>query len=315
MYKQDELSALRQQVARKAQLEIRVEQLRAQRRELARKAEDLKAAQQEEQADVDRLEGRSLAAFFYAFTGKMEEKLDEERREAYAARVKYDAAARELSAVEGDLARDEAELRRMSGCEAAYRQALEGKAAALRAAGDPAAGEITHLEEEMAAAEREHKELQEAIEAGYSAQDWADRILEQLNSAENWAIWDMMGGDLIADLAKHDRLDQAQEMVEQLQVELRRFKTELTDVSIDAEMQVKLDGFLRFADYFFDGLFADWAVMDHIENSQKQVSQTRQQVEEVLASLESRRDAVERHYNALAQKREEQIFAAEPAKD
>lgn len=125
----------------------------------------------------------------------------------------------------------------------------------------------------------------------------------------------MMGGDLIADLAKHDRLDQAQEMVEQLQVELRRFKTELTDVSIDAEMQVKLDGFLRFADYFFDGLFADWAVMDHIENSQKQVSQTRQQVEEVLASLESRRDAVERHYNALAQKREEQIFAAEPAKD
>lgn len=55
--------------------------------------------------------------------------------------------------------------------------------------------------------------------------------------------------------------------------------------------------------------------MDHIENSQKQVSQTRQQVEEVLASLESRRDAVERHYNALAQKREEQIFAAEPAKD
>ena len=124
-----------------------------------------------------------------------------------------------------------------------------------------------------------------------------------------------MGGDLIADLAKHDRLDQAQEMVEQLQVELRRFKTELTDVSIDAEMQVKLDGFLLFADYFFDGLFADWAVMDHIENSQKQVSQTRQQVEEVLASLESRRDAVERHYNALAQKREEQIFAAEPAKD
>lgn len=98
-------------------------------------------------------------------------------------------------------------------------------------------------------------------------------------------------------------------------MELRRFKTELTDVSIDAEMQVKMDGFLRFADYFFDGLFADWAVMDHIENSQKQVSQTRRQVEEVLASLESRMAAVEQSYAALAQKREARILAAEPAKD
>lgn len=314
MYQQDELSALRQQLARKAQLETRVEQLRAQRRELARKADKLKAAHQEEQADVDRLEGRSLAAFFYAFTGKMEEKLDEERREAYAARVKYDAAARELAAVETDLARDETELGQLTGCEAAYRQALEAKAAALRAAGDPAAGQIARLEDEMAAAEREHKELEEAIAAGRSARDWADRILEQLDSAENWAVWDMMGGDLIADLAKHDRLDQAQEMVEQLQVELRRFKTELTDVSIDADMQVKMDGFLRFADYFFDGLFADWAVMDHIENSQKQVAQTRRQVEEVLSGLENRLAAVEQDYAALAQKREERIFAAEPAK-
>lgn len=315
MYQQDELSALRQQLARKAQLETRVEQLRAQRRELARKADKLKAAQQEEQADVDRLEGRSLAAFFYAFTGKMEEKLDEERREAYAARVKYDAAARELAAVEGDLARDEAELGQLTGCEAAYRQALEAKAAALRAAGDPAVGQIARLEKEMAAAEREHKELEEAIAAGRSARDWADRILEQLDSAENWAVWDMMGGNLLVDMAKHDRLDQAQEMVEQLQVELRRFKTELSDVSIDADMQVKMDGFLRFADYFFDGLFADWAVMDHIENSQKQVAQTRRQVEEVLSGLENRLTAVERDYAALAQKREEQILAAEPAKD
>ena len=37
-----------------------------------------------EQADVDRLEGHSLAAFFYQVIGKMDEKLDKERQEAYA---------------------------------------------------------------------------------------------------------------------------------------------------------------------------------------------------------------------------------------
>jgi len=35
-------------------------------------------------------------------------------------------------------------------------------------------------------------------------------------------------------------------------------------------MQVNVDGFLRFADYFFDGLFADWAVLDRINQSQEQ---------------------------------------------
>ena len=33
-----------------------------------------------------------------------------------------------------------------------------------------------------------------------------------------------MGGGLMADLAKYEKLDDAQEQIEQLQVELRRFK-------------------------------------------------------------------------------------------
>ena len=53
--------------------------------------------------DVDRLEGRSLSAFFYNVIGKMDEKLTQEKQEAYAARVKYDAAARELAGIEEDL--------------------------------------------------------------------------------------------------------------------------------------------------------------------------------------------------------------------
>ena len=43
-----------------------------------------------------------------------------------------------------------------------------------------------------------------------------------------------MGGGLMADLAKYEELDDAQEQIEQLQVELRRFKTELSDVEITA---------------------------------------------------------------------------------
>ena len=76
-----------------------------------------------------------------------------------------------------------------------------------------------------------------------------------------------------------------QEQVERLQVELRRFKTELADVEINAELQVTVEGFMRFADFFFDNLFTDWAVLDHIGHAKAQVRDTRKQIERVLARL------------------------------
>ena len=41
------------------------------------------------------------------------------------------------------------------------------------------------------------------------------------------------------------------------QVELRRFKTELADVEITADLQVTSGRLLKFADFFFDGLFTE----------------------------------------------------------
>ena len=73
--------------------------------------------------------------------------------------------------------------------------------------------------------------------------------------------------------------------METLQSQLRRFKTELADVTINADIQVSIDGFLRVAEYFFDGIFADWAVLDQIRQSQQQVQLIRNQIEIVLNHL------------------------------
>ena len=90
-YYDQQLQKLLAQCARKRRLEASAAELRRQRDTYAARAEELEQTMQEEQADVDRLEGRSLAAFFYNVVGKMDEKLTQERQEAYAARVKYDA--------------------------------------------------------------------------------------------------------------------------------------------------------------------------------------------------------------------------------
>ena len=256
---------------------------------------------QEEQADVDRLEGRSLAAFFYNVVGKMDEKLTKERQEAYAARVKYDAAARELAGAEEDLCRCQAELDTLGDCEVRYAALLREKTQAVKAAGGAVAEQILALEERSAYLESQERELREASAAGQNALSTAEQILESLNSAENWGTWDLVGGGLIADLAKHSRLDDAQESVEYLQSQLRTFRTELSDVTISADFQVNIDGFLRVADYIFDGIFADWAVLDRINQAQAQVESTRAQICAVLDRLRQMTEQAEQERDGLQQ--------------
>ena len=55
-----------------------------------------------------------------------------------------------------------------------------------------------------------------------------------------------------------------------------------------------MEGFLRFADVFFDGLFADWAVMDQIGRSTSQVQDTLNQIEGVLSRLSAMSAAAEK---------------------
>ena len=298
----EQLQKLQEHIARKRQLEAQISELRTQRSTLSARVRELEAIKMQEQADVDKLEGRSLAAFFYNVIGKMDEQLNKEREEAYAARVKYDAAARELTAVEDELARYEAELSGLRDCERQYDAVLQEKAAAVKSVGGPTAEEILKLEERLAFLESQKRELREAVSAGNSALGTANQVLSSLDSAEGWGTWDLFGGGLISDLAKHSHLDEAQGNIEHLQSQIRRIKTELADVRISTDMQVNVDGFLRFADYFFDGLFADWAVLDKISQSQEQVHSTRRQIESVLSRLNGMQRSVEQEQTQLESK-------------
>lgn len=285
VYYDEKMQLLRLQVEQKKHKESKLKDLYVQRESLRDKVDALKKYKLDEEADVERLEGHSLTVFFYRVIGKMDEKLDKEREEAYAASVKYDVAVRELYAVEEDIKGYEIELRKLRGCEQQYEQALKEKLEAIKSLGNQDAEEILRAEDRISYLVGQIKEMQEALGAGQAALETADRILSSLNSAEGWGTWDLLGGGLLSDMIKHSHLDKAQQQVEHLQVQLRRFKTELTDVRISADLQVGIDGFLFFADYFFDGLFADWAVLDKINQSQAQVQNTQSQIQHVISRL------------------------------
>lgn len=291
----DQLQSLQEQIVRQRKLQSAAESLASQEAALQARVRELDLIRASEQADVDRLEGRTLAAFFYAVIGKREDRLSREQREAYAAAVKFDAAARELESVAFDLEQTREELRSLQGGEARYRQVLEQKAAEIKASGSPDAARILELESRLSRETADLKEIREAIQAGRAALSTADSILGSLDSAEGWGTWDLLGGGLIADAVKHSHLDSAQADVEQLQLQLRRFRTELADTRIYADLQVNVDGFLLFADYFFDGLFADWAVLDHIGRSKEQVDGVRRQIRDTLDRLEGSAGELEAH--------------------
>ena len=306
----DTLFELQQKVARKPSLEAKLRELQNQRREYDREVISLRVAFRKEQEDVEKLEGRSLANYFFQVVGKLDEKLDQERKEAYAAKVKLDAAERELAGIESDISEIQGQLSEIRVAEAQYKDELERKRATLRASGTTTADQIIEIEQRIAATEAQKREIKEAISAGYSARGTADRILSELNSADGWNTWDMFGGGIITHMAKHSHLDSAQDLVSELQSKLRRFKTELADIQITANMQVNVDGFLRFADYFFDGLFADWAVGDRINQSMNSVSSTKSQISRTLDKLGSMEKAADSEISRLKLQLEELIVKA-----
>ena len=70
----EQLNQLLEQCSKKKKLRAKEKELRAQQDSFAARAKELARIAQKEQADVDRLEGHSLSAFFYNMLGKTEEK-------------------------------------------------------------------------------------------------------------------------------------------------------------------------------------------------------------------------------------------------
>lgn len=287
------LKELRKKVNRYNSVSSKLEELNHQHALLKEKECELYKVRSKELADVERLEGRSLTSFFYAIAGKKEAKMDKEQQEAYVAAVKYDTALAELKAKEKEIVFLENELRSLKGCEEEIQQALREKSVWLKKNSPNTADKIMRHEERIAYLQGQVKEIGEAIVIGTSAHQEAEEINTELDSAESWGTWDVFGGGLITDLQKHSHLDEAQSKINYLQTLLSKFKTELADVSISADMKVQIDGFLRFADYFWDGLFADWAVLDSIHSSQEQMNQVTNKISETLKHLEKMRNAAE----------------------
>lgn len=279
----ERLNELRGKTARGNKVEAMLKELYAQRAEAEARAGELAQELMREQADVDKLTG-GFWSVYYAIVGKKRDMLEKERAEVMKASMMYETAQNELKRVQEEIDRLEWEKQDAKNCEREYERVLLEKLKLMQEMG-VCAEKICKIEEEKKKLAGQLREVNEAMTAGRRVTAQIDRISKRLDSADGYATWDLFGGGLIADMAKHSYLDEAQQGIQVLGKLLGEFRTELADVSVHTDVQAQVSGFMRFADFFFDGFFADYTVKTHIREAMEGIGRTEKQVQRALDQL------------------------------
>lgn len=291
--------------ARRKQLDAQIEELHRQRGERQAKVDETAQSFRKEQDDVDKLEKGGVHAFLLTLTGHKEERLDKERREALAAKLQYDQARSDLEYLENKL---HSLIRERDGLRDTPEQ-LEAlwaeKAELVKAMGGQTGARLVELDRQLAGVTHQQKEVQEALSAGENAKRLLGQVQDDLDSARSWGTWDMLGGGLIATMAKHDRLDSAQSSIRAAQRALSDFRTELADVSQLQVPNIQIGEFATFADYFFDGIFSDWYVQSSIKKAQEGVSEVHMKLTATLRTLTAASQELNNQQASLEREREE----------
>ena len=133
----------------------------------------------------------------------------------------------------------------------------------------------------------EIREISEAIHAGERALDSLREAKNQLNSARNWGIYDMIGGGLISSMIKHSKIDNANQWMDQANRDLRRFAKELRDVDSE-DLQIDTGSLVSMLDIFCDNFFSDILVQQKINDSRARIDVLADRIEAAVQALRQR---------------------------
>lgn len=131
-------------------------------------------------------------------------------------------------------------------------------------------------------------EIREAIQAGERALISLRSAKEKLDSASSWGMFDMFGGGLFSTVMKRSKMNDAQVLMENAKSDLLRFQQELKDVNVPMELRMDIGSFLSFADFFFDGIVADYLIQSKISDAKAQVTDAIRRIETILMDLRTK---------------------------
>lgn len=250
------------------------EQLKAERKVLEKKLENMKNSVvqrqgqieefryvlEKEKHDYEVLEGNSMSQIIAKITGNYEAKLEKEYREYIAAKQHYDEliyqleyANQEVRNLEGEIINTSNEVtNKLRQIKNRYQYSEESQ---------DYYGEVNNLL-------CKRKEYEEAIDAVRQTLYYAEEVMKHLKKASDASTWDMLGGELFADILKYSSLDKVGSAVAAMKNSAVNMKAELSDINIEFNINLDyIDSRTRTFDVLFDNFFSDIQVRDRISNN------------------------------------------------
>lgn len=265
--------------------EIKLQHLKDERAILHKKVNQLESKLEKERLDVKKLTEFSFKGLVYKVLGKEEQQLVKEQEEVHLVEQQYRQAKEQSQACEAKISRLTDENSILRTAKATYESLYRQKYEEIRQLNTAESNQLLALEDQIALDSKVVHELEEALSVGNRLFSCLSNVLESLDSAKGYGVWDMVGGGIIATAGKHSHLDTAQSTLEDAKELMKKFKKELSDIQVTLDSQVNIEGFSQFADFFFDGFLVDWFVQSKINRSIERISDARQQILKVLGQL------------------------------
>lgn len=245
-----------------------------------------KREKDERQSELNQMQTGGLNTFLSKIIPGREKKLEVCRMMADEAAAKYDTAIHALIENTDQIHKLERQVSNGHQARLKLDSLIVQKAALIQQTGGDLAQTLADLDNRLYTLSQRRTELDQAVQAGRGALATIDSIIDKLQNAQNWGTFDIVGGGLITDIAKHSNLDDASQLTYTLQKQIHAFQKELSDISIHADFSIEVSDFMKFADFAFDGLIADWLVLDKINSSLSQATHTRNQIASAIHMLE-----------------------------
>lgn len=226
--------------------------------------EELKIKLSKEKKDVDKLESFTLSYIYFKMKGNIDEKISKERFEFLEAQAKYIECEDYLKRLLLNKKEILNELSKLGDLDLKYNNLLNKSSEYILSLNNDKSKSILKILEKIKFISIEKREIQEALFEGDRLIPYIDNAISSLNSAKNWGIYDMMGGDLIATMAKRSKMSDASNALNSIKVMLNKYNSELNDLSEDISVSLNLDSFSGFMDYFFDNFFTDYFIQGKI---------------------------------------------------
>ena len=193
----------------------------------------------------------------------------------------------------------------LKNSEEKYQLLLREKEEFLLSLEDESSKNLQGVIDDINAAALHIQEIEEVLQEAEPALHYLNETFNQLQSAESWGTFDMIGGGLLVTSIKHGKIDEARLGISKAQFYLDNLSRELRDVVLPTQLNESIDigDFDSFGDYIFDGLIFDFIVQEKISKSKSHVQRVYLQVSTIEHMLKNQLQELQNAIKAKMQQK------------